>query len=121
MTNIISSRMKRREKDNAKRAQSRKWYFEKNDWIESDEIEDEASEEKIEEEEKEEEEIVIKTVPVGDGQKNTACPVCREDFDQFYKQVWTDQGIFTVILMFVSVERRGCGGGGLVFSQRHDP
>ena len=32
-------------------------------------------------------EIVIKTVPVGDGQKNTACPVCREDFDQFYKQV----------------------------------
>ena len=79
--------MKRREKDNAKRAQSRKWYFEKNDWIESDEIEDEASEEKIEEEEKEEEEIVIKTVPVGDGQKNTACPVCREDFDQFYKQV----------------------------------
>merc|ERR1719195_1054029 len=79
-------RMKRREKDNAKRAQSRKWYFEKNDWIESDEIEDEASEEKIEEEEKEEEEIVIKTVPVGDGQKNTACPVCREDFDQFYKQ-----------------------------------
>jgi len=79
-------RIKRREKDNAKRAQSRKWYFEKNDWIESDEIEDEASDEKMEEEEKEEEEIIIKTVPVGDGKKNSACPVCREDFDQFFKQ-----------------------------------
>ena len=84
---VMISRMKRREKDNAKRAQSRKWYFEKNDWIESDEIEDEATDEKLEEEEKEEEEIVIKTVPVGEGQKNTCCPVCREDFDQFYKQV----------------------------------
>ena len=43
----------------------------------------------MEEEEKEEEEIVIKTVPVGDGMKNTCCPVCREDFDQFFKQVHT--------------------------------
>ena len=43
--------MKRREKDNAKRAQSRKWYFEKADWIVSDEIEDENGDEAIEEEE----------------------------------------------------------------------
>lgn len=34
-------RMKRREKDNAKRAESRPWYFERMDWIISDEIEDE--------------------------------------------------------------------------------
>ena len=44
----------------------------------------------MEEEEKEEEEIIIKTVPVGDGKKNSACPVCREDFDQFFKQVTTE-------------------------------
>ena len=34
-------RMKRREKDNARKAESRRWYFEKIDWIISDEIEDE--------------------------------------------------------------------------------
>ena len=34
-------RMKRREKDNAKKAESKRWYFEKIDWIVSDEIEDE--------------------------------------------------------------------------------
>merc|ERR1712048_664107 len=78
-------RIKRREKDNAKRAQSRKWYFEKADWIVSDEIEDEA-EETTEEEEKEEE-IVISTVAVGDSDlKNLTCPVCGDEFGQFYKQ-----------------------------------
>merc|ERR1712073_212986 len=46
-------RMKRREKDNAKRAQSRKWYFEKADWIVCDEIEDENADESIEEDEEE--------------------------------------------------------------------
>ena len=34
-------RMKRKERDNAKRAQSRAWYFERIDWIISDEVEDE--------------------------------------------------------------------------------
>ena len=34
-------RVKRREKDNAKKAESRRWYFEKVDWIISDEVEDE--------------------------------------------------------------------------------
>ena len=77
--------MKRREKDNAKRAQSRKWYFEKADWIVCDEIEDENADESIEEEEKEEE-IVISTVAVVEGQ-NKVCPVCREEFSQFFKQV----------------------------------
>ena len=33
-------RMKRREKENAKKAQSRNWYFEREDWINSDEIVD---------------------------------------------------------------------------------
>ena len=81
----IFLRIKRREKDNAKRAQSRKWYFEKADWIVSDEIEDEA-EETTEEEEKEEE-IVISTVAVGDSDLNSVCPGCGDEFGQFYKQV----------------------------------
>merc|ERR1719154_83935 len=80
-------RMKRREKDNAKRAQSRKWYLEKVDWIMSDEIEDEAAEDLTEEDLIAEEEIVISTVAVVEGEGNTSvCPVCREEFDQFYKQ-----------------------------------
>ena len=33
-------RAKRRERDNARKAQSRRWYYEKADWIVSDEIED---------------------------------------------------------------------------------
>ena len=33
-------RMKRRERDNARKAQSRMWYFERIDWIISEEIED---------------------------------------------------------------------------------
>ena len=81
-------RTKRREKDNAKRAQSRKWYFEKADWIVSDEIEDENADDTIEEEEKAEEEVEIKTVAVTKGEEvNKVCPVCREEFDQFYNQV----------------------------------
>merc|ERR1712088_1288246 len=80
------SRVERREKDNARKAQSRKWYFEKRDWIVSDEVEDET-EEMTEEELVAEEEMVIPTVAVeGDKKENTVCPVCREEFDTFYKQ-----------------------------------
>ena len=85
---ISMFRTKRREKDNAKRAQSRKWYFEKADWIVSDEIEDENADDTVEEEEKAEEEVEIKTVAVTKGEDvNKVCPVCREEFDQFYNQV----------------------------------
>ena len=34
-------RMKRREKDNVKKAESRRWYFEKAQWIISDEVDEE--------------------------------------------------------------------------------
>ena len=78
--------MKRREKDNAKRAQSRRWYFEKADWIVSDEIEDENTDEVIEAEESKEEEVPISTVPFLD-ERNKVCPVCREEFSRFFKQV----------------------------------
>jgi len=33
--------MKRREKDNVKKAESRRWYFEKAQWIISDEVDEE--------------------------------------------------------------------------------
>jgi len=77
-------RVKRREKDNARRAQSRKWYFEKVDWIMSDEIEDEVEE--MEEDMIAEEEVVISTVAVREGDNGSTCPVCREEFEQIYKQ-----------------------------------
>ena len=35
-------RMKRREKEYARKAQSRMWYFEREDWINSDEIDEGA-------------------------------------------------------------------------------
>ena len=80
-------RVKRREKDNARKAQSRKWFFEKRDWIVSDELED-GTEELTEEELVAEEELVIPTVAVeADKKENTVCPVCRETFATFYKQV----------------------------------
>ena len=40
-------RMRRRERDNARRAQSRAWYFERIDWIISEEIEDDEKGETI--------------------------------------------------------------------------
>ena len=88
----------------------RKWFFEKRDWIVSDEVEDET-EEMTEEELVAEEEVnlqnfflsfflswnfcqtffpqmVIPTVAVeADKKENTVCPVCREEFATFYKQV----------------------------------
>ena len=140
MTNIF--RMKRKEKDNAKRAQSREWYSPcLDDWIESDEIED-----KMEGEEKEEEEIKYtrepglpplptpppallsplaqsptkNEVPLGDGRMKVRCPVCREDFDQFYKQVHSLNNRIILIILIDDSGRRRCGGGGLVSPQCHD-
>jgi len=81
-------RVKRREKDNARRAQSRKWYFEKRDWIVCDEIEDLEHDEDLDEEE---EDIIIPTLPVGDKKTLEKCPVCMEEFDQFYKQGENDE------------------------------
>ena len=51
----------------------------------SDEIEDEVEE--IEEDMIAEEEVVISTVAVKEGDNGSTCPVCREEFEQIYKQV----------------------------------
>jgi len=81
-------RARRRERDNARKAQSRRWYYEKNDWIVSDEIEDDEQD-MTEEEIILEQSMEVPTVTVkfcsGD-QEQESCPVCMELFSQVYKQ-----------------------------------
>merc|ERR1711892_237194 len=90
-------RVKRREKDNARRAQSRKWYFEKRDWVVSDEIEEQEEARQAEREqgqggeEAETEQIVIKVLPLSEAKEVGSCPVCTEEFDQFFKQGENDE------------------------------
>ena len=110
-------RMRRREKDNAKKAQSRKWYFERIDWIISEEIEDEdkgtvAPEKYVEERyqnlfvpvfpdgladdpngeggERGVSPAGLPSVPVSEVESvravESACPVCNEEFEQFFKE-----------------------------------
>ena len=78
-------RIKRREKENAKKAESRRWYFEKIDWIISDEIEDEKDvEDDLKSRTGSPDEISV--VPASSNQEENMCPICHEEFDQFYKQ-----------------------------------
>ena len=105
----------------------RKWFFEKRDWIVSDEVEDET-EEMTEEELVAEEEVnlqsilffevlsrfflqmVIPTVAVeADKKENTVCPVCREEFATFYKQVGLSSSPFGVVSYIVVFSGRGRG------------
>ena len=82
-------RAKRRERDNARKAQSRRWYYEKADWIVSDEIEDEELD-LTEDEVILEQSLEVPTVKVvaGDtGGDHETCPVCMEQFSQVFKQV----------------------------------
>eukprot|EP00096_Caligus_rogercresseyi_P003843 TRINITY_DN1758_c0_g1_i10.p1 TRINITY_DN1758_c0_g1~~TRINITY_DN1758_c0_g1_i10.p1 ORF type:complete len:698 (+),score=329.85 TRINITY_DN1758_c0_g1_i10:464-2557(+) len=83
-------RMKRREKDNAKKAQSRRWYFERMDWIVSDEIEEEDKENTNTEPHETEKEIP--TVPARKSTEENTCPVCKEEFEEFYKDDTDEDG-----------------------------
>ncbi|CAB4069141.1 PCF11 [Lepeophtheirus salmonis] len=83
-------RMKRREKDNAKKAQSRRWYFERMDWIVSDEIEEEDKENTNTEPSVAEK--VIPTVPASQVKEENTCPICKEEFEQFYKDDTDEDG-----------------------------
>lgn len=78
-------RMKKRDKENLKRAQSRKWYLEKSNWIISNEIED-TIDEPIEEGHFKEAEVEIPSVPANKDPEMNKCPVCFEDFEQFFKE-----------------------------------
>lgn len=97
-------RVKRREKDNAKKAESRRWYFEKVDWIISDEIEeDKEGNEDPKSRSGTPNEIPI--VPAGSSPEDNICPICHEEFDQFYKQDFADIS-----------SSEGVGGKGRTFS-----
>ncbi|XP_059080706.1 uncharacterized protein LOC131878647 [Tigriopus californicus] len=88
-------RMNRREKDNARKAQSRKWYFERMDWIISDEIEVAEDKDLTEAELRgsantSPEPEKIPTVPVSEDsvkrEGEGSCSICKEEFDQFFKE-----------------------------------
>ncbi len=109
-------RMNRRGKEN--RTQSRKWYFEREDWIISDEIEDDdkgktfphaieyaltfcfffflldLAEGENRSDGDRSSPANLPSVAVSDDEKKKkeegVCPVCKEEFDQFYKEDGTD-------------------------------
>ncbi|KAK6625832.1 hypothetical protein RUM43_006131 [Polyplax serrata] len=86
-------RQNRREKDAARKGQSRKWYYDVSDWIQFEEIEDleeraqswfEAEATTNTEENNEQEEI--KSVPAPSGQGITKCELCRDEFETYYNE-----------------------------------
>ena len=80
-------RLKKREKENHKRAQSRRWYLEQRDWIISNEIDDNLNEAFEEDgDNAEQSEAEIPTVPASANPDENRCPVCHEDFDQLFKE-----------------------------------
>ena len=80
-------RLKRREKENTKKVQSRKWYLDWTDWKISDEI-DETNDgtEANDVGEDTEKEVEVSSVPAGPKKEDNTCPVCQEEFDQSFKQ-----------------------------------
>ncbi|XP_067140443.1 pre-mRNA cleavage complex 2 protein Pcf11 [Centruroides vittatus] len=84
-------RVNRREKDGAKKAFSRKWFYDVEDWIQFEEIEDleerarsffelQADEEQFQIADQTE----IPSVPAADNEEKNSCVVCREHFEQFW-------------------------------------
>jgi len=68
-----------------KRAQSRRWYLGQSDWIISHEIEDNVADLLDEANENENADEIIPTVPKSTNPSENRCPVCKEDFIEFYK------------------------------------
>lgn len=84
-------RVNRREKDGAKKAFSRKWFYDVEDWIQFEEIEDleerarsffelQADEEQFQIADQAE----IPSVPASENEEKNSCVVCREHFEQFW-------------------------------------
>uniref|UniRef100_T1J1R3 CID domain-containing protein n=1 Tax=Strigamia maritima TaxID=126957 RepID=T1J1R3_STRMM len=84
-------RQNRRERDSAKKAMSRKWYYDVQDWIQFEEIEDTEErarslfEEQANEDQAEQTEDV-QTIPVAEDDGDNVCAVCGESFEQFWDQ-----------------------------------
>ena len=128
-------RVRRREKDNARRAQSRKWYFERLEWIISEEIEDEDSkgdgmggEDGEDGGDRGASPSALKnqpSVPVDqDGAADNSssasavqCPVCNEEFEQFFKQDGTDDDDSDGRWHYRNAVRPVEGGGALYHPQ----
>ncbi|KAG8225210.1 hypothetical protein J437_LFUL009055, partial [Ladona fulva] len=104
-------RQNRRDRDSARKAQSRKWYYDVSDWIQFEEMEDleERAQSWFETqgvaESKDDragaagtntggnatqgagnEETTIASVPAGEKAEDQHCAVCREGFEQFYNE-----------------------------------
>ena len=75
-------RLKRRERDRAKVAQSRQWYLHTADWNKSDELE----ESQMDEDDEDEGGSALPTVPASDVAEENSCPICGEEFERFFKQ-----------------------------------
>lgn len=92
-------RQNRRERDSSRKAHSRKWYYDLNDWIQYEEIEDlDEREKNFFETPQTDLEIMdetsnqrstnspIQSCPAGTDDVDRACDMCQEKFEQFYNE-----------------------------------
>ncbi|KAG1690715.1 Pre-mRNA cleavage complex 2 protein Pcf11 [Nymphon striatum] len=79
-------RANRREKDSAKKAHSRKWYFDVEDWIQFEEIEDTNERAVAEEQCSKSEATEVPTVPASEDEQENMCSVCKEQFEIFWDE-----------------------------------
>ncbi|XP_055840364.1 uncharacterized protein LOC129907897 isoform X2 [Episyrphus balteatus] len=92
-------RQNRRERDSARKAHSRKWYYEISDWLQYEEIEDLEDREKnfFESQQIDLENIdensnqrtansPVPSCPAEPGDVDRACDMCQEKFEQFYNE-----------------------------------
>ncbi|XP_053697844.1 uncharacterized protein LOC128744695 isoform X2 [Sabethes cyaneus] len=95
-------RQNRRDRDSARKAHSRKWYYDVSDWIQYEEIEDLEEREKnwFETQQTEQNEFnadgeqagrtstesPLPSCPAGSDETDKRCHVCHDDFEQFYNE-----------------------------------
>ncbi|XP_055540446.1 uncharacterized protein LOC129727068 [Wyeomyia smithii] len=95
-------RQNRRDRDSARKAHSRKWYYDVSDWIQYEEIEDLEEREKnwFETQQTEQNEFngdgeqagrasaesPLPSCPAGSDDVDKRCHVCHDDFEQFYNE-----------------------------------
>lgn len=91
-------RQNRRERDSARRAHSRRWYYDVSDWIQYEEIEDLEEREKNWFETQQTEmdlggddsnqksDSPVPSCPAGVNDEDKYCAMCHDAFDQFYNE-----------------------------------